>query len=138
MKMNELHPSKYLSAPDLNEDKATVTIKEVVMEEMQGGDDKPVIYFAELDKGFVANKTNCTTIATLYGDDSDDWVGEKITLFPTYTIFNKVNTPCIRIEPKRPGTKKPSAQKVAAAKPVAPQAREPGDDDEDIPDDIPY
>lgn len=137
-----MHPSKFLSAADLNEEKVTATISSVEMEEMQGGDSKPVIYFEELEKGMVANKTNCTTISALYGDDSDEWVGEKVTLFPTYTTFNKQNVACIRIEPKRPTVKKAALATAGkpigkpAGKPVA--APEPPPADGDDADDIPF
>src|ERR1700734_1078170 len=107
MKINELHPSKYLSAGDLNEEKHVVTIERIEMETMKGRDgkpdeDKPILYVEEFEKGMVINKTNTTTIAQLYGEDTDEWIGEKITLFPTYTTFNKQNVACLRVEPKRP------------------------------------
>src|SRR6266404_2681926 len=43
--------------------------------------EKPVVYFQEIQKGFVLNKTNWSLIARQHGDESDEWPGHKITLF---------------------------------------------------------
>ncbi len=84
MKSESVFPSKYLKAEELD-DELTVTIKKVVMEEMESKDgrsqDKPVAYFKEINKGLVVNKTNWSIIAKQHGDESDDWVGKQITLF---------------------------------------------------------
>lgn len=144
MRVNELHPTKYLSAGDLNEEKIIVTIRTVEMEEVGNEDeksDKPVLYFEEIEKGMVINKTNTSTIATLYGGDTDEWVGEKITLFPTYTTFNKQNVACIRVEPKRPVAKKPAmaGRPAAPARPAKPAPPTPEQtDDQGDESDIPF
>jgi hypothetical protein len=39
-----------------------------------------VVYFQGKQKGLVTNKTNANNIAALYGDDTDDWIGQKIML----------------------------------------------------------
>jgi len=85
MKVNELYPSKWLKADDMEEgEKRVVTIKDVTVEEFEqkGGkrEDKPVVEFYEV-KPMVLNKTNASIIAQLYGNDTDDWSGKKITLF---------------------------------------------------------
>ena len=49
--------------------------------------DKWVCYFDGTDKGLVLNKTNLNTIARLYGDDTDLWIGKPITLFATEVQF---------------------------------------------------
>lgn len=46
---------------------------------------KPVAYFEGKEKGLALNSTNCKTIASMYGNDTDGWIGKKITLFPTVT-----------------------------------------------------
>ena len=77
---NDFFPSKFLKAEDLDADLA-VTIKHVLIEKLQTGEEKPVVYFNETEKGLIVNKTNFSAIAKLTGKpNSDNWGGEKITL----------------------------------------------------------
>lgn len=62
----------------------TLTIKDVRNEELRssrGADQKPVVYFKERDKGLVLNKTNAKQIARLYGRETNDWRGKKISIY---------------------------------------------------------
>jgi hypothetical protein len=83
MKTNDVFPSRFLKAGDLNDD-TLVTIKLVAIEVMNRADgtedDKPVVYFNEFGKGLVLNKTNWRAIVELCGDESDGWIGEKVVL----------------------------------------------------------
>ena len=104
MNIDSAFPSKYLKASDLPEDGVAVpfTIKEVVTEEI-GRDKqvKPVIYFKGQDKGFVANKTNCNTIAKALGSrDTDDWEGKTILLYSTEVQFGDEMVESIRVKLK--------------------------------------
>lgn len=88
MKTNDVFPSKYLKAEDDifdNGGEVTVTIKNVVSEKLQsrdkGDEQKPVMMFRELPKGLILNKTNWGVCVKLFGsDESDDWLGEHVTL----------------------------------------------------------
>ena len=62
---------------------------------------KPIIYFAESQsgKGMVCNVTNCKTIANLYGTDTRQWVGKRITVYPAKTQFGSEMVDCLRIRP---------------------------------------
>jgi hypothetical protein len=55
-------------------------------------EEKPVVSFRETDKTFVLNKTNSNTIAGLYGNETDQWVGKQIVLFPTEVEFQGAMT----------------------------------------------
>lgn len=66
----------------------TLTIKSVVEGKLKGDggreDKMPIIVFhgdrfAALPFG--ANKTNCRTIASLYGNNTRKWAGKRVTLF---------------------------------------------------------
>lgn len=125
MNINDAFPSNYLKAAELEED-TIVTIADVRMEEMGQGKDKnskPVLYFEETDKGLVLNKTNSGTIAKLYGPETDDWIGKRITIYPTEVEFKGEQTLSIRIRLKAPTAKaaatKPAAGNAAAAKKAA-------------------
>jgi hypothetical protein len=86
MKISQLFPSKYVRAADLNGKTVTLTIAKLVLEELGHGAEKerkPVLYFQKATKGLVLNRTNAMTIAALYGDESDEWPGKRISIYPT-------------------------------------------------------
>jgi hypothetical protein len=85
-----------------------VTISGCVKEEFPqtdgSFDEKIVLYFEELVKGLVINKTNWKTLMRLYPvDDTDEWIGEQITLYAGETTY--MGEPCwgTRIRMAPPG-----------------------------------
>lgn len=112
MKRHEAFPSKWLKTEDLQGKPRVVTIEAVGIEDIgDDGDRKPVMSFQGMEKGFVLNSTNFDTIAEAYGEETDDWHGHKIELYPTTTDFKGKRTPCIRIRtaPAKPAPRKPAA-----------------------------
>lgn len=98
MNINGAFPSNYLKAADLQGRRVTVTIDKVVMEDI-GGEHKPVVKFQGKDRGIVLNKTNANTIVEIAGtDETDDWRGVKVTLYPTKTEFQGKRVDCIRVD----------------------------------------
>lgn len=95
MNINDAFPSSYLKAEDLDGD-TELTIKGIEVETL-GEDKKPVVYFEEDDRGLVLNKTNAMTLKGLHGLDTDAWVGNKATLFPTQTDFQGRQVAAIRV-----------------------------------------
>lgn len=95
MKMNEIYPSKYLKADDLQGREVRVTMQSVELEKI-GDDNKPVLYFKGKDKGVVLNKTNANTISVGYGDDTDEWFDQPLILFSVMVDFNGKVGPAIR------------------------------------------
>lgn len=88
MNINSAFPSKYLKADaDVDEDGSIFTIKKVTVENVGQGakqESKPVVYFEEIEKGLVLNKTNANFIVSILGDDdTDGWKGGKIKLVAT-------------------------------------------------------
>lgn len=127
-KVSDMQPSKYLKASDADDGDLIVTIRDIKEETVGMGKDqesKWVLYFEEQSKGLILNKTNMNTIAKLYGDDTDDWEGKKITLFSTEVQFKDEMVPALRIR-----SKPPKPRGAAATKPV-PAAVD--DDDEAAP-----
>lgn len=98
----------FIGAWDLEGRDVTLTISRVRAEKLtaQGGrtNRKPCIWFVgrEEGKGFAVNKTNAKTIAGMYGNDTDGWVGKRITLYPTTTSMGSDTVDCIRVRPKIP------------------------------------
>jgi hypothetical protein len=87
MRTNEVFPSKYLKAEDelFDGGEVVATIKDVELELLKsrerGEENKPVMYFKDLPKGLILNKTNWGICEKLFGsDDSDDWRGERVAL----------------------------------------------------------
>lgn len=128
-KLNEMYPSRWLAAAEIPDVGQTVTVRRIQLEEIGDGE-KWVLYFEELNKGLVLNKTNSQTIASLYGDDTDDWEGNQITLFPTQVDFQGKQVDAIRVRNRKPQMAKPAAK--AGKKPVVTQADVDGERD-DIP-----
>jgi hypothetical protein len=63
---------------------------------------KPLCYFRNVPKPLGLNATNCKTIAALYGNDTDGWVGKRITLYPTTTQMGGETVECVRVRPRVP------------------------------------
>ncbi len=99
MDLNDAFPSKYLKAGDLKGQPVTLTIKNVLMEEVgQAKDRRLVAYFNGTQKGLVLNKTNANRIAKLLkSTDTDAWRGFKVTLKPDFTEFQGDTIECIRV-----------------------------------------
>lgn len=124
MNIDSAFPSKYMKAADLPEETVVPFVIEEIKTEEIGKEKqiKPVIYFKDQDKGFVANKTNCNTIAKVLGSrDTDDWTGKTIRLYRTEVQFGDEMVESIRVSLK--------AGKGGTASP-APAPKEESDNDE--------
>lgn len=132
MKVSEAFPSKYLSAPDLNGQNVRVTMTNVEIEKI-GEDKKPVLYFRGKSKGLALNKTNSKTIAEVYGDETDDWSGQELILFPIVTEYQGKQVDAIRVRAPQPKDNR-------GARPSSAEMRQPKPDSvaADINDDIPF
>lgn len=124
--INTAFPSTYLKASDLGGREVVVTIDHVSFESVgRDREMKAVVHFQGKDKGMVLNKTNARKIAQLAGtDETDDWGGVKIKIYPTETEFGGETVDCIRI--------KPAGAATAPVKPLITRRAAPDADDEDI------
>lgn len=130
MDVRSLFDKAFLYHYDLQGRDVTVTIKRVVRGEVKGTDGKaqkkPVLYFEKTEKGLALNITNVRTIGAMYGFEAKEWLGKRITLYPTTTSMAGKTVECIRV---RSGIPKGAAKDDAAlAEP--PAEREPGADDD--------
>lgn len=101
MNINDVYPSKYVAAADLKDGNARVIIARVEVEKI-GDDTKPVLYFKGKQKGLVLNKTNSKTIASIFGDETDDWTGGELILFPIMTDYQGKPVEAIRVRAPQP------------------------------------
>ena len=125
----------YLFAFDLQGRDCTVTIAKVTGGEIKGTggkkSKKPLCYFRESkdNRPLGLNATNCKTIAAMYGNDTKDWIGKRITIYPTTTTFGPDTVDCIRVRPRVPDEKaKPGELATAPAEAQQEEEREPGSD----------
>lgn len=134
MNIDSAFPSKYLKASDLNGKTARVTIRAVTMEDVGRDDRKPVLYFQGKEKGLVLNRTNSQAIATLFGQETDNWAGGDLELFTVMTDYQGQAREAIRV---RIAPRKPAAATATAA---APRAAAPvlGPFDDVVGDEIPF
>ncbi len=100
------------------------------------GKGKPVLSFKGAEKYLICGAVNCQTIAGIYGDDVDQWIGKAITLYATTTdVGPKRGVPCVRIRPGKPKGKAdaelPRQEVDPAMRKIQDEAfgREPGSDD---------
>ena len=103
--VNDMFPSKYLKASDVGDTDLELTIIAVDEETIGQGSDadiKSVVYFSETPKGLVLNKTNARAIASLYGDESDDWTDNKIRLYATEVDFKGEQMLALRVRLRAP------------------------------------
>lgn len=83
MKTSDMIESKYLKKENFDDDQ-TCTIKGIKQENL-GREDSPemrwVIYFKEYPKGMVMNITTIRVLEASFGDETNDWIGKKVTVY---------------------------------------------------------
>ena len=101
-----LYDSPWLASWDIDKD-TVVTIKQVVAGEVGGHQGqamkkRPIVFFEGATKGMVCNATNGKSIASMYGNDTDDWIGKRITLYTTDVEVAGAKVGAIRVRPGVP------------------------------------
>lgn len=133
MRVSDAFPSEFLKAADLRDKNVMVVIDRVEMKDI-GGDHKPILFFQGKDKGLVLNKTNANNIAIAYGDDTDDWTGKEIVLFPAMVDFQGKTVPAIRVrQPRASDRPKAHVQVVSGGAALRAAPEPPPITDEEIP-----
>lgn len=127
-----MFPSEFLCAEDLKGKDVTITIAGISKQDlkMKGGSSKrkPVLTFERTPKKLVLNVTNADSIATLYGSKADEWVGKRITVYPTTTTFGRQTVTCIRVRERVPAA--PGKPAAAPTPPPEPDPVPSADGDE--------
>ena len=81
-----LNPSRFIKAVEFLGRDVTLMITSVAIEELE--DDKSVkkkkglIGFAKTEKLLVLNVTNIKCLIQMFGNETDGWLGKRVTLFP--------------------------------------------------------
>lgn len=150
-KIGDLFPSKWLKANDIESEdddgnpiNPTFTIEQVHQVEFGPNKDlKLTLEFQEVDKHLVLNKTNIDTLVGMFQDDTDDWVGKRVTLFVTPTTFEGKTYQAIRIRAKTSKPKKPIVSRLPGVSKAFKEPREdltvaPIQEDEHEKDEAPF
>ena len=106
---SERYPRRFVSTDDLKERPVIVEIEEERLEELTDTNSKtaskPVLSFVGKEKKLVLNATNWDAIVEITGcEDSRDWPGHKVELFPTTTLMAGRRVDCIRIRFRASGS----------------------------------
>ena len=82
---DQLFPGRFIKAGEMTDKPVTLKIKSVVLDaiEAEDGTEKmqAVVNFVEIKRQWALNKTNAQCLVAMWGHDSDDWVGKRVTLF---------------------------------------------------------
>ncbi len=112
----------YLGAYDLPEGRdVIVTIEDIKQGEVQNGtkkDKKPIITLRGKEKKLICNATNAKTIARMYGNNVESWIGKRVSLYISETNSQGGEiVPCIRIRPQPPQSKQaaPEPESIESA-----------------------
>ena len=132
MKKNDVFPSRFLKAGDLNGEPITLTIASAAYETLKNHkgneEQKLVVGFRKTKKLLVVNVTNFDAIVDASGEaDSDDWIGHKIEVYPSEVQVGTEMKPCLRVRAPSQGE-----LKAAAAK------KKPPAETNDMDDEIPF
>lgn len=115
----------FLKGDDLEEGERTVvTIKSAEEVSFPSGDTVPVLEFLELEQKLTLNKTRVKKCVELLGDDTDEWIGRKIALYPIDVQYNGKTMPGVAVA---------AAPKGKAGKPKPEVKFEDDDEDESSP-----
>lgn len=98
---------QYLGGYSIEGEDLTLTIKTVKKEKVKGNsgrdEDCMVIYFEEVDKGMICNKTNAKTITKVHNTPYiEEWTGKKIVLGTEKVSAFGETTDALRIRAYKP------------------------------------
>lgn len=98
-----LHPSRFLKAAEFKGKDVTYTVRAVELEELESDDGKKktkgIMSFVETGKQLVINRTNSDCFKAMFGRETDNWVGKRVTLWgaPYFDSFTKENIVAVRV-----------------------------------------
>ena len=103
MKANEFCPPPHMETADLEGEEQTFTIKSLGFEKVGENEETcGVITFEEFPRGMVINRGKLKAITAMYGDETDDWIGKKVTFYPAQTLYKGKMTPCMMVKEETP------------------------------------
>jgi hypothetical protein len=95
--INEFFPGRYFKAETLSGKARVLRIGAVERDKLSDGSVKPAVKFEDEPMKLILNRTNANAIATLYGNNTDNWMGKLIELYPTRTQFGSNMVDAVRV-----------------------------------------
>jgi|GEM_PF-1493289 len=100
---DQLFPGRFIKAGEMDGKPTTLTIKDVYLDQLEGEDgrEKPqaVVAFEQINREWALNKTNAQCLVAMWGPDSGEWIGKRVTLFPENDASGLSDSGvCIRIK----------------------------------------
>lgn len=97
-----LYPGRFLKADMLKGQKVTLIIAKIdieVLEGEKGKEPKVIITLGggSKSKEYVMPKTNGFCLKRMFGNNPHDWLGKRVTWYPTTTKFGRETVDCIRV-----------------------------------------
>lgn len=101
---------EYITAAELVGKTPTLTIQKVTLEKVESlkGDedsatkmkDRIIVYFAEgrSGRGWLLNRTNAEALKEMWGRETDQWLGKRVTLMTQSVRVGKKMEPGIRVK----------------------------------------
>src|SRR5262245_10907266 len=102
MKKSDVFKSRYLTASDLDGQPVVLTVERAALTPMKGfngGEErqKMVLHFKGAKKALVLNSTRWDDMIDATGkDDTDDWVGCRVEVYPATTPVDGKVVDCVR------------------------------------------
>lgn len=104
MNWTDLFPRNYLNATDIPPGGISGQILQIVVEDVAGsgkaGDQKPVLYLSDLEKGIVVNKTNGTILRECFGDAVESSYGKWLQVRQGKVMFSGKLVPSVMLIPQ--------------------------------------
>lgn len=99
---DDLYPGRFIKAADFRGKNTTLTIVDVLTEELEdekGRHVKGILKFAKTEKQLALNRTNGECIKGMFGRDIGAWIGKRVTFYPAPYDGNLPLdiTECIRV-----------------------------------------
>lgn len=83
---DQLFPGRFMKAGDFQGKDVTMTIDSIELEDLpqdKGADrTRGIIGFQKTKKKLVLNRTNGECIKAMFGRDTGEWIGKRVTLWP--------------------------------------------------------
>jgi hypothetical protein len=105
MNIRERFADSYIKADDLS---SPITAVITDVDEVTIGDDDRVVLIFEDEKALPLNKTNALTLSDMFGDETDEWIGNTIELYRDKVMFQGKRVNAVRI--REPRVKQPRKQ----------------------------
>lgn len=98
---DQLFPGRFIKAADLLGKDRTLTISDVAIERLPtdvGGEKvKGIVSFRESERQWVVNRTNGEALKAMFGKAVREWIGKRVTLYPTTDKFGREIVDAIRV-----------------------------------------